>query len=131
MLDCANRELLKGDVIIPDFVVNVSQILLYSNTSVTSLTVPENVKIIEFAACDAAVKLERVALPSTITLISSFAFYNTVNLQDFTIKAVNPPTLGRDVFRDSKCRVIKVPASAVETYKAAPGWKDLTIQAIE
>ncbi len=42
-----------------------------------------------------------------------------------TCKAVNPPTLGDDVFYEvDKTIPLYVPAQSVEAYQAADGWKD-------
>ena len=59
-----------------------------------------------------------------ITSIGELAFINDVNLTSFTIKALNPPTLGSNAFSIDVNHPIYVPASAVATYKAATGWSE-------
>lgn len=68
-----------------------------------------------------------------ITSIGELAFTNDVNLTSVTIKALDPPTLGSNVFSVDVNHPIYVPASAVATYKAATGWSEYAsrIQAIQ
>ena len=68
-----------------------------------------------------------------ITSIGELAFTNSTNLTSVTIKALDPPTLGSNVFSVDVNHPIYVPASAVATYKAATGWSEYAsrIQAIQ
>lgn len=70
-----------------------------------------------------------------ITSIGESAFTNDVNLTSVTIKALDPPTLGSNVFSVDVNHPIYVPASVVETYQTstATGWSEYAsrIQAIQ
>lgn len=66
-----------------------------------------------------------LTLPSTLTSIGMGAFGECFGLETVTIHATTPPTLGEMIFMDCpNIPTIIVPAEAVETYKAAPGWSD-------
>lgn len=63
-----------------------------------------------------------VELGKGITLINTYAFANNTGLTTFTIHATTPPTLGSNAFYNSPLVEIRVPASALETYKSASNW---------
>lgn len=77
----------------------------------------------EFCDCDA---LETIVLPVNLGRIGDYAFSYCVSLKNVTCKSETPPALGRDVFEGIPLEtlVIRVPASAVDTYKTAAGWSD-------
>lgn len=71
--------------------------------------------------------LATVVLGENIAEIGTSAFMGCTSLESFTVKATTPPTLGTGVFTNtpiagSGTGKIYVPASAVDTYKAASGW---------
>jgi hypothetical protein len=64
-----------------------------------------------------------VELGTAIKLINTYAFANNTELTTFTIHAITPPTLGSYAFQTcDKLDEIRVPASALETYKSASNW---------
>ena len=66
--------------------------------------------------------LQSVSLSASITVIGEKAFYAS-SVTDITINATTPPTLGSDAFKNcGNLASIYVPASSVDTYKAATGW---------
>ena len=54
--------------------------------------------------------------------IGDYAFAGCTSLATITVLNTNPPTLGTSVFDTTSLQHIYVPASAVNTYKAAAGW---------
>ena len=77
--------------------------------------------------------LTEVTLPSTLTNIGDKSFRGCSALKTVTCNATNPPTLGTDAFDGVTLEHIFVPSSAVNDYKAAPGWSDYAsiIEAIQ
>lgn len=66
-----------------------------------------------------------VELGTAIKLINTYAFANNTELITFTIHATTPPTLGSYAFQTcNKLDEIRVPASALETYKSASNWSN-------
>lgn len=66
---------------------------------------------------------------TTVTLPSTFATFNDQNMigssvTTLTMKSTTPPTAERNNFGGAGLTVIYVPASAVDTYKAASGWSN-------
>ena len=100
--------------------------------------------------------IKNIILPTTITTYGNYCFYqcyslynielseNVVSIGNGTfrdcgtssfylkINAITPPALGTNTFTASNSYSIYVPASAVDTYKAASGWSTYSrrIQAI-
>ena len=82
-----------------------------------------------FYGCE---NLKTITIPESVTSIGDRAFYECEDMNSITINAYNPPKLGgTDVFFDSAEKIF-VPASSVDAYKSAYGWKDYAskIQAI-
>lgn len=67
--------------------------------------------------------LKSITIGSGIKQILYGAFRDCSAMESFVIKAVTPPTLGKDVFTGNFC-TIYVPHEAVEVYKTATGWSD-------
>lgn len=104
---------LSGHIVVPEGITTVGH-ESFGRTSISSLT-----------------------LPSTTTIMGNDVVYNCQKLQKLVCLATTPPTLvnyNRKVtttfgLYGPKCPVY-VPAEAVETYKATPGWNELTILAL-
>ena len=68
-------------------------------------------------------KLQKVELGKGITTLYSNCFANCTSLTSVTIHAIIPPTLVSTAFNsDNALAEIRVPASALETYKSATNW---------
>ena len=62
-------------------------------------------------------------IPSAVTSIGSRVFGNCTKLKTITCLPINPPSLDSLGFQNATALVnIYVPASAVDTYKAASNW---------
>lgn len=75
-----------------------------------------------FASCTA---LTKVFLPASIEKIDGLVFGYCKALQSITIDALNPPTLGDDIFFNLSANEIPniyVPAISVDDYKRAAKW---------
>ena len=72
--------------------------------------------------------LTEVIIPSNVATIGSYAFGNCANLTKVYCKALTPPALGVNAFSlCSSLQTVYVPASAVDAYNNADGWKDFQI----
>ena len=94
--------------------------------SLSAFTIPNSVTSIGYDAfwnCNRY--LTSITIPSGVTLIDDEAFMWCDNLRSVTCLATTPPTLGTNVFKGANSNLrIYVPASSLETYKAASGWSD-------
>lgn len=112
----------------------------FDNTILPSPYYANYINIIEVGDCVESIEntcfnssyLEQITLPSTLTSIGSGCFNNCPQLTSITCLATTPPTLGSYALTNSNNVQIYVPASAVDTYKAASGWSSYAsrIQAI-
>lgn len=66
--------------------------------------------------------LTSVVIPDTVTRIDEAAFNGCSSLTSITVNAATPPTLYAAAFDSTNNCPIYVPASSVDTYKAASGW---------
>ncbi|MBP5800180.1 MAG: leucine-rich repeat protein [Prevotella sp.] len=133
---------------IPLGVGNIFEQTFDGCTSLTSVNIPSSVTIIQYRAFSGCTSLTSVNIPSSVTKIQDRAFYgctglrsvtigsgvtnirgqafdNCLNLSSVTIYATSVPTCDLDVFiSHAFWRKIYVPATSVEVYRAADGWKE-------
>ena len=97
-------------------------------TSLTSIDIPNSVTTIAAGAFRYCEGLTNVTIGSGITYVGQLAFANCYNLTGIIINATVPPTLElggyANAFDNTNNCPIYVPASAVNTYKAATGWSN-------
>ncbi len=87
-------------------------------------SVSEGVKRIAYRILRAC-KFEKVTLPASLEHLEGHVFENCDALRQLYCKAVVPPTMGDKIFLYcSQIPTIYVPASSVNAYKTAEGWKD-------
>ena len=93
--------------------------------------IPEGVEVIGAFAFDQAVYLEEVSVPSTVTSVETFAFFDIQTLKVIEFKGAVPPMLGSrafmhevgiGVYEPLPNMVIVVPSNYVDTYKSASGF---------
>ena len=94
--------------------------------SAESYIIPDSVQQIVIAAFAACSNLSSITIPQEVTNIGIRAFYNCTNLTSVVCQAINPPTLGDNVFElvDLPSCTLHVPAESVAAYQAADGWKE-------
>ena len=92
------------------------------------LYIPNNYTTVGYGAFgggDETKKLKRIYMGTGITNIDDLAFASSYNLEEVTIKAVTPPTLHQDAFKEcSDTFKIYVPSESVEAYKTASVWSN-------
>ena len=105
---------------------------VFRQTPIKSIVFPEGLKSVDTYLCYQCTSLIKVTFPSTTTNIGGQSFYSCSALTDFTIKAIEAPTLGSNVLRSANLVTIYVPSESVDAYKAASGWSSYAskIQAI-
>ena len=115
------------DLVIPDGVTTIGDRAFYNCESLTSVIIPNSVTSIGYEAFYYCRSLTSATIGNSVTSIGERAFIGCSRLTSITCEAVNPPTLGDDVFYDmNKSIPLYVPADAVKRYKSAEGWKDFT-----
>lgn len=94
-----------------------------------AITLPNSVETIGANAFDES-KILSITIGTNITSIGNSAFAWS-RLEDITVLATTPPTLGSGVFEHTTC-TIYVPSGSVEAYKTATNWSTYAsrIQAI-
>lgn len=117
---------------IPNSVTSIGYSAFENCTSLTSLSIPNTVILIERQTFFNCTNLTSITIPNSVTSIGEWAFLRCTALTSIISLNVNPPTTSQQTFSDlnvNNC-VLFVPVSAVEAYKASPGWKDFKILAI-
>jgi hypothetical protein len=70
--------------------------------------------------------LTSITIPNSVNAIAERAFAGCDSLMSVTVQNPKPPQLGLDVFRhigENAC--LYVPASGIDAYRAAGGWKEI------
>ena len=88
----------------------------------TSVTIGKGITALPDSVFRGCSKLETITIGSNITSIGDLAFYDCEKLKTVVCKAETPPKLGGYILSGAPDLKIKVPANAVEAYKAAPIW---------
>ena len=96
----------------------------YSTCSVVDLSRTTGLTRVPSYCYNGNKSLSRLLLPEGITQIEYWAFHEATALTELTCFSMVPPTLGSNVFTGvNKGLVVYVPASVVELYENAEGWK--------
>lgn len=96
----------------------------YSTCSVVDLSRTTGLTRVPSYCYNGNKSLSRLLLPEGITQIEYWAFHEATALTELTCFSMVPPTLGNNVFTGvNKGLVVYVPASVVELYENADGWK--------
>jgi len=122
----------QGAFSIPNSVDSIGYSAFSLCESLTSIEIPNSVTSIGEFAFQACTDLSSVHIPDSVTNIGEYAFAYCTALDSITCEAVNPPTLGNDVFYSvDKSIPLYVPSESILAYQNADQWKDFTnIQAI-
>ena len=133
---------------IPNSVTVIGNNAFYGCSGLTSVIIPDGVTDINDWTFNGCTGLTSVTIGSGVTWIGDSAFYDCTGLTSLIIpdsvegfggtvfygcNAINPPSIGDGVFYGTNDCPIYVPASSVDTYKAAEGWSGYAsrIQAIQ
>lgn len=76
------------------------------------------------------ISLISITLPPTITSFGGDVFYGCTSLQSVYFTSLTPATIEQNSFRQNNA-VLYVPASALEAYRNANGWKDWYLNRIQ
>jgi hypothetical protein len=95
----------------------------------TSVTLPQSLRIIKRNAFDGNSSLVSITIPSGVTTIENLIFGDCHALVSITVEAEVPPTLNWGLYSNGDTMMqggltIYVPAGSVNAYKAADGWKE-------
>lgn len=106
-------------------VTNIGQNAFNNCSSLTSVTIGNSVKTIGTGAFKGCTGLDDITLPYYVASIADYGFADCNKLSEMTVKALTPPSLG-DKAIPNTLSTIYVPASSLDAYKSADGWKDYT-----
>ena len=137
-----------SSITIPDGVISIGNSAFYSNRSLPSITIPNGVTSIGLSAFSHCSSLSSITIPNGVTSIGGSAFYGCGSLSsitipngmisigdstfygcsgikfyDFTAATAVPTLTYANAFSNiaADCE-IRVPASLVDTWKAATNW---------
>lgn len=113
-----------ADISIPTTVTEIGP-FAFDRTPIKEMILHEGVTTIGEDAFQHCKQLEVISLPKSMTYIDKYAFWDCTSARVFTSLAEEPAFAEKAFssgFPTATC-VLYVPASAVEDYKAAEGWK--------
>ena len=114
-----------ASITIPNSVKTIGSYVFYACSSLASIIIPNGVKTIGSNTFFACSSLASIIIPNGVTKISNQCFYNCygVAFYDFTACTTVPTLANTNVFTGipADCQ-IRVPASLVDTWKAATNW---------
>ncbi|MDE7153788.1 MAG: leucine-rich repeat domain-containing protein [Muribaculaceae bacterium] len=96
-------------------------------TAITKFETTQNPTILKQEAFSGATSLKKVDLGPIMSIIEADAFANC-GVEEIVVSATHPAALAEGVFTPAMSAIkVSVPVSAVDAYKAADQWKNLTI----
>lgn len=101
---------------------------VFSNTKLTSITIPSKVTSISLAICYNIKTLMKAIFKGNITTINNGAFYNCTSLSQFDLRNNTAvPTLAStsSLGHASGCKIV-IPNSLYDTWTTATNWSGLT-----
>lgn len=127
LVDYFNKTLTKFTI--PDGVTSIGFAAFNECSSLTSITIPNSVTRIVTWAFYGCSSLNSITIPKSVTSFDEGSFEGCSGLTTMTVEATTPPIYGS---LPGSVQTIYVPASSVDVYKSAYGWKNYAskIQAI-
>ena len=122
-----------GDTFFDPIVTVLGTTSFVYNTTLKTINLPVDLTTIESFTLSNCSQLETLILSNKFKKAGGYFCEKCPKLKNITCHATEPPALGSQPFNDTPVAniTLKVPASAVEAYKNADGWKRITkIQAI-
>ena len=114
-------------ITIPSSVTSIGAGTFRACSGLTSMTIPNSITSIRESTFRECYNLASVTIPNSVTSIGDSAFCDCFKLTSITCKAVNPPSLGGNVFANvKKTCLLTVPTQSVNAYRAADQWKEFT-----
>ena len=113
---------------IPDAVTSIGTETFYGCESLTSVEIPNSVTTIGEGAFFGCYSLTSIVIPNSVTSIGDHAFGGCHGLTSFTVEAINPPTLGADLFLYVTTNIpVHVPCDGLAAYRNHSAWSLLNI----
>lgn len=100
----------------------------FSISRPSSLYLPSGVTVID--SFNGAKYLTYIDLPSTVTSLGSWCFANCTSGLTVVIRATTPPSTSYNPFYNTFSPVIRVPSSALSTYRSKWSWASSYLRAI-
>ena len=114
-----------ASITIPNSVTNIGDYAFSSCYSLASITIPNSVTDVKTNTFENCYSLASITIPNSVTNIQTYAFENCygVAFYDFTAHTTVPALANTNAFTaiPADCQ-IRVPASLVDTWKAATNW---------
>ena len=123
------------NLVLPESLENLGN-FAFSNSGLKSLTLPANLKTAGYYAVQMSGKLERLVIEDG-AVIGTGMFRGCTSLKTITSNSVTPPSIiqdGEKAFCElldpsstlTNIKTVYVPATGVDTYKAADGWSEFS-----
>ena len=117
-----------GDTFFDPIVTVLGTTSFVYNTTLKTINLPVDLTTIESFTLSNCSQLETLILSNKFKKAGGYFCEKCPKLKNITCNATEPPVLGIQPFNDTPVAniTLKVPASAVEAYKKADGWKRIT-----
>lgn len=117
------------EVNLPKKLRALSEYIFHYCTALTTFTVPTGIRVVGNRAFSDCYNLTTVTFPegTQVREMGEDVFYSCNNLMNIMMMAAEPPMIEENTFNGQNA-TIYVPADAMDTYKAAPVWRNYDLK---
>jgi hypothetical protein len=114
-------------VVVKEGVTSIGTLAFNGYSNITSITLPASLTLIDSYSLYGCSGLTSLTIPTNVTTIEESAFNGCSGLTSIACRAVNPPALGEDCFKNvDKTIPLYVPEESIEAYSKAYGWNEFS-----
>lgn len=119
-------------ITLPNSITSIGNNVFYNCESLTQIALSDRVTDIGSGMFLGCKSLTNITIPSSVKNMGKVVLGSRTNVKKLIVNAIVPPKINDATFGDCPPALqVYVPARALETYKAAEGWRDLNLNAIE
>ena len=113
-----------GTITFNTYPKEIGQYMFQGKTQLNTIEIPDEVTRFGYACFADNCGITSITVPANVITFDAYVFSGASSLVEVTMVSETPPSIGSGTFNNHNANlVIRVPASAVDTYKNATNWR--------
>lgn len=121
--DCINLQ----SIVIPNQVKSISTAAFQGCKKLEHVTLSNNLHSLGWFSFNGCSALETVTIPNSVVSINKNVLFNNPKLKTILVETSEPPFVDGIFYWNKEQVNVYIPATAMDTYKSTPFWKDLKL----